>query len=126
MGTIFPKPEPGKHPHFDAGVWSKLIVEIKEEMPLRNQLAHSPTGAGVWGFMDEKTGDISEVVEVKMQSSPHNYEMSRPNKPKKRTLLYEDLEKHLQAVRSLHERLQKFRRYVLPAHVAKLSSESET
>jgi hypothetical protein len=120
MSTIFPKPETGKHPHFDAGIWSKLILNIKDAMPLRNQLAHSPTAAGIWGMMDDETGEISEVVEIKMQNSPHAHEMWRPNKPKKKMLLKEDLERHLTDVRSLHERLQAFRRDVLPGHVARL------
>jgi hypothetical protein len=120
MGTIFPKPENGEHLHFDAGIWSKLLSDLRFQMPIRNQLAHSPTGAGIFGFTDERTGKIDEIVEIKMQSYPHDQEMHRPKKPNRKLLHHEDLETHLNAVRAIYSRLRTFRLDTLPPHVKKV------
>ena len=117
MGTIFPKPESGEHSDPDAAVWRKLLLDIRAEMPVRNQLAHSPATAGVYGTMDEKTGVITKVVTVAMHSVPHPHETWRPKTKNKAALHEPDLQKHLEAVRSLHERLKTFGRELLPKHV---------
>jgi len=120
MATIFPKPENGKHPDSDSLVWSKLLGEIKDAMPVRNQLAHSPTGAAIFGFMDDETGEVSEGVEIKMQSYPRSQELARPGKPAKKELRSEDLATYLPMVRHLHTRLRTFRLDILPNHVKRV------
>lgn len=119
METVFPPPENGKHKHSDADVWKKLSKGIQDQMPVRNQLAHSPTAMGIWGTVDDETGKVSQVVELKMQSSPHRHEMNRPKGTSKKMLLKQDLEKHLQEVREIHMRLRTFRLGGLYWHISK-------
>jgi hypothetical protein len=113
IDTVIPKPENGKHRHIDGRTWEGLLKNIKENMPVRNQLAHCPVGP----VMRETKQSDSRKITLEFESYPHHHEVARGRTTKK-NLVIGDLKNHFMAVSALHDRLRMFRCDKLPAHIS--------
>jgi hypothetical protein len=108
----------GGHQHKDLDVWDGILKEIRDLLPVRNRLAHSPIGAGIYGTIDDETDTITQIREIRVESSSHVHERAR--KPEeKEPLSIQDLTTYRPKISGVHKRLFEFRVGPLSAQLSK-------
>jgi hypothetical protein len=126
---VFPKPQRrnGGHPHTDVKTWQFLLKDIRDELPVRNRLAHNPVGWGIYAKTDER-GQVTDV-KIDVHSYPAHTEIARASSSEKEPLTLADLEKYERRILALHNRLNAFRQTEAKAQLAaraQRASESKT
>jgi hypothetical protein len=107
--TIFPKPirKSGGHPSQSEKMWGKLHNDIDEELSVRNQLAHSPSGLLIES-PGEATAPPHWVTDVRYASYMSATEKLR-GRDHRKELKVGDVKDHLKKVKGLFIRLRNFR-----------------
>jgi hypothetical protein len=108
--TMFPKPESGAHPSPERRIWKDIYDEVKNLLPKRNQLAHSPVGPTITDI----NGDW--LTDVKYESYPHPHEKMRGKAKEKQPMELSDLKDHISSASLLWAHLRTFR-LALPKHI---------
>jgi len=118
LNIIFPKPGSGGHRHKAFKRWEIVTKNITTLLPVRNRIAHHPTGNKV--IMKpgpEDAGGFSEIYLFEVFGLHLSDFDAVRGKHKEKPELYEaDLAEHLAAVTKLREELLSFRR-ALVEHV---------
>jgi hypothetical protein len=109
INTIFPKPskKSGAHISQSEKMWAKLRTDINDELSVRNQLAHSPSG-----LMIESPGEPIMphwVTDVRFASYMSATEKLRGRLDTRKELRVDDVKDHLKKVKDLFIRLRNFR-----------------
>jgi hypothetical protein len=105
--TIFPKSskKSGAHISQSEEMWTKLRTDIKDELSVRNQLAHSPSG-----LMIESPGEpVVPITDVWFASYMSATEKLRGKLDTRKELKVDDVKNHLEKVKDLFLRLRNFR-----------------
>jgi hypothetical protein len=103
------EPPNGGHVHPLVKEWDAIIKDIRELMPQRNIIAHSPVREHrrtTFGNVASEA-EFGQIEEVWIESYPVHHEMARPE-TKERSMKRDDLPVHYRAVNTLCERLKTF------------------
>jgi hypothetical protein len=108
LGTIFKKSSNG-HSHAQMKVWNAIIRRMKDDLEVRNQLAHCPVGPA--SNLDGSSDDANWGIQyASMVSNPEKWRGRSDHKP---VLKLPDLKDHLQRLDGHYRELNHFRHYVL-------------
>jgi hypothetical protein len=105
--TIFPERKPGAHSHVSEKVWKDLVTDIKKELPIRNQLAHSPAASHGGRFVPPDGGPPEFRSWFASYISPTERLRGRHKGPE--YLKRGDVRKHVNRVAELTKRLRNIR-----------------
>lgn len=103
--TLFPTPNPGDHPNELQKAWSKLCKDLREELPVRNQLAHAPVTPRL---KSEKLNELSGVIDFEYwyASGKSRNERLRGRENDERLLTVDDVHEHMKQVSHLYKRVR--------------------
>lgn len=128
--SVLPKPErkSGGHPHPTAKEWTAIEKAIRAELKIRRQLAHSPAysvaqtepplpeGFPLLAAIGEP-GKFYRIIDVWFASYVSLTERLRGGAAaESKALKIEDIKSHIERLREVGERLQRFRSTVLSGH----------
>jgi hypothetical protein len=110
--SLFPKLKSGEHATAPEKAWSALRTDIKGELPIRNQLAHSPAAPNVEFGERNKAGYPVSITDVWFASFTSATEKLRGRTEKE--LRLGDVKSHIVKVGAFINRLRNFREHELP------------
>jgi hypothetical protein len=128
MSTLFPPRKSGEHPEPPEKLWKEITGAISAELPIRRQLAHSPTYTIAktdppiprgWpqSIPEEHRDRDFRVVDVWLASAMSPTERLR-GAAEREDLTTERIAQHIARIRTIYERLENFRTHELPKLLA--------
>lgn len=126
MNEFFPKPERqnGGHPPKEIKLWGKLLADIRDEMPIRNQLAHQPVGVGLFAQGFDEKGNVIGDVKLEVHSYAANTELARGRSGNRKPLTLVELQKYEPTILALYNRANEFRQGPLKYRIAELAQQA--
>ncbi|HEX4201218.1 MAG TPA: hypothetical protein VHY59_06845 [Chthoniobacterales bacterium] len=110
VGTLFPERKPGAHPTRAEKEWKSITKKMGDELPTRNQLAHSPASP----MVDTTDGNPFKITDIWFASNMSRTEKLRGRKIPQ-DLKVEDIKSHIGRVGTIQMDLRSFRSAMLPA-----------
>jgi hypothetical protein len=110
--TIFPGRKAGAHPHPSEKVWAAIGKEIRDELPIRNRLAHSPAASHGGRFVPPEGGPPEFRSWFASYVSPTEKLRGR-DKRGPEYLKRQDVRAHIGRIAELTKRLRNIRQHEL-------------
>ena len=105
--SFFPSHPPGAQPHPSLKEWKQLQADIKDNLPVRNRLAHHPAAPVV--DLYESVDGTERKIEVRHASYMSDAEALRRREKTFEALGVEEISAHMKTLSSLINRLRNFR-----------------
>jgi hypothetical protein len=110
--SMFPRHRPGEHPHLAVKTWKDLQAAIKDNLSVRNRLAHHPV-APVVDIYESEDGE-EHRIEIRQASYISRTEHLRRREQAPDALGIEEIDAHMKIVSRLINRLRDFRGQEFP------------
>jgi hypothetical protein len=107
--TLFPQRKPGSHPTKAEKKWTSITSKIRDELPIRNQLAHCPASP----MVETTDGTPFKITDVWFASYVSETERLRGRKIPP-DLKVEHIKDHIDRVSTIYMDLRSFRTAMLP------------